>query len=359
MNKIKQVFSHEEQKHDGHIDGTTPSHTSAGDRAGLAETNAERTLTGSDAAKVGATSTPTSATTQNTATGLEAKGERGTEHIREHAHPPAHTHNQPKQDGILSEADAKLATHDHQHLAPVTHETRHHHEIEEIERQREVDRHVHHIQHHVQPVLDEQHAAEVHHEKVIPQTEIRESHVATDEDKVQFAALNTAKDSLVEAPREKVIVDKGEVVNEHLEHHVHHVVQPVVERDTHEHHRIHTVIPVHQTTHEAPIIHSSVQHAPMSLSDFTSGGGDLSSKLKHDANLLIHKDNRDCERRVDGPAETLTQQLGLTSLNDKTSSTVPASSPSTTGASSAASTTTAAGTTGGAAVGANAPAHRA
>lgn len=53
----------------------------------------------------------------------------------------------------------------------------------------------------------------------------------------------------------------------------------------------------------------------MSLADFTSGGGDLSSKLKHSAELLTHKHNQDCERVVDGPAETLTQQLGLASIS--------------------------------------------
>ncbi|GAA5884580.1 hypothetical protein JCM6882_005305 [Rhodosporidiobolus microsporus] len=322
-----------------HNHGTTPSSTSAGDRVADA-------AAGAGAAAASSSSTSRSPTTATHGTGIEGKMASAAEHVHEHAHPPGHRHSQPAQDGILSEKDAKLASHDHQHLAPVTHETRHHHEIEEIERQREVDRHVHHVQHHTQPVLDTQHASEVYHEKAVPVTKIKESHVATDEDHAQFAALNTAKDSVVEAPREKTIVDLGEKVVENTSHHVHHVVQPVIERDTHEHHRIHTVIPTHQTTHEAPIVHSSISHEPMSLKDFTAGGGDLASKLKHDANLLIHKDNQNCERTVDGPAETLTHQFGLTSLNDKTSGTSAAPTSSmntaTTGRSS-----TAAGTTGG------------
>ncbi|GAA5967245.1 hypothetical protein JCM11641_000487 [Rhodosporidiobolus odoratus] len=390
MNKIKQVFSSDEHKSpSGHFTteqedanahrtssgsssrvghetqtpsyssagdrsspdvGTTPTHTSAGDRSVPDAALAAGQRGPSSAAT---TSSPT--TTATHGRGVEGKLAAGVEHIKEHAHPPGHRHNQPKQDGILSEVEAAKASHDHQHLAPVTHETRHHHEVEEIERQREVDRHVHHVQHHVQPVLDTQHASEVHHEKAVPVTKIKESHVATDEDRAQFAALNTAKDSVVEAPREKVIIDRGEQVVENVSHHVHHVVQPVVERDTHEHHRIHTVIPVHQTTHEAPIVHSSVSHEPMSLKDFTAGGGDLASKLKHDANLLLHKDNRDCERTVQGPAETLTEQLGLTSLNDK--SATSGSIPSTTSASPRSSTTTAQGTTGGVGAGPNAPSH--
>lgn len=40
-------------------------------------------------------------------------------------------------------------------------------------------------------------------------------------------SLNTVRDEVVEAPRERTIVDKGEVVQEHVHHVVHHVVQPV------------------------------------------------------------------------------------------------------------------------------------
>ncbi len=40
-------------------------------------------------------------------------------------------------------------------------------------------------------------------------------------------SLNTVRDEFVEAPRERTIVDKGEVVQEHVHHVVHHVVQPV------------------------------------------------------------------------------------------------------------------------------------
>ncbi|PRQ73153.1 hypothetical protein AAT19DRAFT_15906 [Rhodotorula toruloides] len=237
------------------------------------------------------------------------------EHLREHAAPPPHKHHQPGRDTVLGEAEAKMATHDHQHLAPVTHETRHHHEVEEVERQREIDRHVHHVQHHVQPVVDEQHAGEVHHEKAVPVTEIRERHVATDEDKMQFASLNKAKDSVVEAPRERTIIDRGEQVHENVQHHVHHIVQPTIERDTHEHHKIHTTIPIHETVHEAPVVHQSTVHEPLPLKEFVAGGGDLKSTLRHDADALL--DRGECERTVDGPAETLTQQLGLASIGEK------------------------------------------
>jgi len=55
-----------------------------------------------------------------------------------------------------------------------------------------------------------------------------------------LASLNTARDTRTEAPSEKVIIDKGEQVHTNTSHHVHHLVQPVIERDTHEHHKTHT-----------------------------------------------------------------------------------------------------------------------
>ncbi|KAG0667623.1 hypothetical protein C6P46_000160 [Rhodotorula mucilaginosa] len=336
MNKIKQALSHGSDKETTHSSSThsskandvvgPPTASSAGDRV-------------NDAAVLGAKHEKTHDTLRDESvvpTTSSHPDRHDALRVKETAVPPADQHKHAKRDMILSEDDAKAATHDHQHLAPVVHERRHHHEVEEVERLREVDRHIHHVQHHVQPVLDTQHGAEQVQQKIVPQTHIKEQHVATDEDKHQFMSLNTVRDEVVEAPRERTIVDKGEVVQEHVHHVVHHVVQPVIERDTHEHHRIKTTIPVHHTVVEAPIVHASVQHEPLSLKDFVAGGGDLKSTLKHDPETLLNHGK--CERTVEGPAETLTRELGLTSLNDKASTTSGA-----TGSTSAAAPTSATG----------------
>ncbi|GAA5882018.1 hypothetical protein JCM3774_003246 [Rhodotorula dairenensis] len=329
MNKLKQVLTHGSDKETSH----TSSHHAKGDDVVSPPTASSAGDRIDDAAVLGTKHNSTTNTESNALrnesvlpaehTGSHAGTHADGLHLKETATPPAHQHKHNNRDSILSETDAKAATHDHQHLAPVVHERRHHHEVEEVERLREVDRHVHHVQHHVQPVLDEQHTAEQVRQKVVPVTEIKEQHVATDEDKNQFLSLNTVKDEVVEAPRERTIVDKGEVVKENVHHVVHHVVQPVIERDTHEHHRIKTTIPVHHTVVEAPIVHASVQHEPLSLKDFVAGGGDLKSTLKHDPETLLNHGK--CERTVEGPAETLTQQLGLASLDDKKSAGVSSS----------------------------------
>merc|ERR1712137_1202659 len=56
---------------------------------------------------------------------------------------------------------------DVQHLAPVVHQTHYRHEIVELFRHRE-----HHIQHHVQPVLDVEHATEQLHARIAPETTV-------------------------------------------------------------------------------------------------------------------------------------------------------------------------------------------
>lgn len=139
----------------------------------------------------------------------------------------------------------------------------------------------------VQPIKDTEHLDEVHHQRAIPQTHIEERHVSTDTDKANFTGLDKVVDSTHRGPKERTVVDLGEKVNEtthrmfsisfrcldssHLSDHVSNVIQPVLVKDTHEHHKIvglflrfsprdslapqHTVIPTHHVTHEAPIVH--------------------------------------------------------------------------------------------------------
>lgn len=222
--------------------------------------------------------------------------------------------DQPHESGHHSrgstEFDPKLATHDHQHLQHVVHKDVRHVEVEEVERTREVDRHIHHVQTHVQPVLDKQVLPEKIHENLVAPTQINEKHASTAEDVALFASLASQhKDTEVHRGKERTVVDLGERVHENVYHHVHHVTQPVIEQEIVERHRIHTVIPVHHVTHEAPIIHKSSTHAPVSLNDFLQGGGKLDSHITHESSGLLA--NNDCERVEDGPATALVRDLHL------------------------------------------------
>ncbi|BGP59858.1 hypothetical protein NBRC10512v2_001154 [Rhodotorula toruloides] len=164
----------------------------------------------------------------------------GGAHIKEHALPPGHHHAQPKTDAVLTEEQARTAEHDHKYLQPVVHERRHIHQVEEIERHRVIDRHVHHVQHHVQPLVDERHLEVVHSYREVPVTHVEESHANTAEEKALLARLNAQSISTYTiVPHERVTVDKGETqVVENVIHHYHTIVQPVWQRDLHEYYRL-------------------------------------------------------------------------------------------------------------------------
>lgn len=230
---------------------------------------------------------------------------------------------------------------DVQHLAAVTHRTHQRHEVEEVMREKEHHRHVHHIQHHTQPVLDTEHSAEQLHQKLHPTTKVHETHASTDKDaQLLTSVAGKHTDMYAEAPTHRQIVDKGEKVKEHIHHHIHNVVQPVIEKDTHEYHRIQTTIPTHVVTHEAPIIHESTHHKAVSKDEFLKGGGSLSNSIRsvHEANLL---NTGKCDRKVDGIAEKLERDLGIrnsaTIIGNKAGSTTNTTVPTTT---SGAKTTT-------------------
>lgn len=193
---------------------------------------------------------------------------------------------------------------DVQHLAPVTRETLHRQEIEELHREREHHIHQHHIQHHVQPVLDQVHLAEQLHTRVVPATTIREVHANTDKDAALLRSVaGTPKDTYTQAPIERSVIDKGETVREIVHHHIHNIVQPIIEKDVYEYHRIRTTVPTTQITHEAPIVHESTAHQPIRKEDFVKGGGVLTSETRsvEDAGLLNLGTN---QRSVEGETYT-------------------------------------------------------
>ncbi|CCU99206.1 allergen [Malassezia sympodialis ATCC 42132] len=198
---------------------------------------------------------------------------------------------------------------DVQHLAPVTRHVHHRHEIEELLREREHHIHQHHIQHHVQPVVDSEHLAEQIHSRVVPQTTVREVHANTDKDAALMRAVaGNPKDTFTQAAIDRSVIDKGETVREIVHHHIHNIVQPIIEKETHEYHRIRTTIPTTHITHEAPIVHESTAHQPIRKEDFLKGGGVLTSTTRsiEEAGLLNLGNN---QRTVEG--ETYTGGLPL------------------------------------------------
>jgi hypothetical protein len=121
-------------------------------------------------------------------------------------------------------------------MRSLTDERRHIHEVEEVERVRTVDRHVHHVQTHVQPLVDERHLEEVLSYREVPVTHIEERHANSAEEEALLKRLNAQSISTYTVvPHDRVKVDRGEtVVTENVIHHYHTIVQPVWQRDLHE-----------------------------------------------------------------------------------------------------------------------------
>ncbi|GAA5903159.1 hypothetical protein JCM6882_006981 [Rhodosporidiobolus microsporus] len=162
------------------------------------------------------------------------------EQLPKHGHGHGHHSLTLSKDAILDAEQAKRAEHDHRYLEAVVHERRHVHEVEEVERHRVVDRHVHHVQHHVQPLLDERHLEVVHSYREVPVMHVSESHASSPADAALLARLNAQSASTYTVvPHERVVIDKGETqVVQNVINHYHSIILPVWQKDLHEYYRL-------------------------------------------------------------------------------------------------------------------------
>jgi hypothetical protein len=65
---------------------------------------------------------------------------------------------------------------------------------------------------------------------------------------------------------------------EHVHHHVHETIQPVVEKETIQPTVVHTTVPVHETHHNAPKLHHTSELPPVTMDEFKQKGGVLGGR---------------------------------------------------------------------------------
>lgn len=65
------------------------------------------------------------------------------------------------------------------------------------------------------------------------------------------------------------------VEGERTQHHVHHHIQPVIEKETIQPEYIHTTVPIHETHHANPIHHETTVLPAKTMEEYTAGRGDL------------------------------------------------------------------------------------
>lgn len=145
-----------------------------------------------------------------------------------------------------------------------------------------VDRevHQHHHQTHVQPVKHKVVEEEKHHHNVIP-IEHKQHHHGKDAEVErtladQHGAFRDEREVLpTESSRSERVV-----MGEHTHHHIHDVIQPVVEQETIQPHVVHTTVPVHEHIEHEPVIHKGNVLPHMTMDQFTGAGHSLTGHKK-------------------------------------------------------------------------------
>jgi len=162
-------------------------------------------------------------------------------------------------------------------VAPsVTHEAVKPHRHEE--HTQAVDREVHQHHHHttVQPLSHQERLPEKHTHNILP-TEQREYHHDDESATKERLATEMAKFKSHSQTHETTHTQAAAptVTGEHVHHHVHETVIPVVHKETIQPEVVHTTVPVHET-HHAAAQHHGISALPMkTLDEFKTAGGVL------------------------------------------------------------------------------------
>ncbi|KAG9787669.1 hypothetical protein KCU95_g7737, partial [Aureobasidium melanogenum] len=162
----------------------------------------------------------------------------------------------------VKEFMSKSGHHDttvHEKVAPaVTHES---HQLQQHEQiQTAIDKEVHQDHYHtsIQPIKDREVLPEQHHHNLAA-VEHRSFEHGNDAQVKERLAAEAAQfrdeRTELEAVHSKSIAPT--IGGEHIHHHVHETIQPVVNKETIEPHVVHTTVPIHEVHHNAAQHHTA------------------------------------------------------------------------------------------------------
>lgn len=145
-----------------------------------------------------------------------------------------------------------------------------------------VDREIHQDHYHttVQPIAHREVQPEQHTHNLAPQVERTIYHGDAEQDRSKVASeLSQFQNTSTTAPTTHSTQAAPTAVGEHVHHHVHETVQPVIHKETVQPEVVHTTIPVHEK-HHAPSEHHGISTLPMKTMDEVKNlkltGGDRS-----------------------------------------------------------------------------------
>ncbi|KAL1621315.1 hypothetical protein SLS56_009255 [Neofusicoccum ribis] len=188
-----------------------------------------------------------------------------------------------KAKAAVSDFMSKAGHHDttvHENVAPAVH-----HETVKPERHEKVttavDKEIHQDHYHtsVQPVHDREVLPEKHHHNLVG-VEHRQFEHGNDRDvktRLGQEAAQFKNKTETSATRETRSA-APQVGGEHIHHHVHETIQPIVHKETIEPHVVHTTVPIHEVHHNAAQHHSSSALPAVSMADFKKQGGVLTGR---------------------------------------------------------------------------------
>lgn len=150
---------------------------------------------------------------------------------------------------------------------------------EEIQTAIDKEVHVDHYHTSVQPVLDRQILPEQHQynvaapqERVISHGDDAAARARLEQERAHFRSTRT------EAPVVESKTVAPTIAGEHVHHHVHETIQPIVQREVIQPSVVHTTIPIHEVHHEAPKVHATTALPAVSMSEFQRNGGTLAGR---------------------------------------------------------------------------------
>ncbi|KAF1349092.1 hypothetical protein BDV97DRAFT_355000 [Delphinella strobiligena] len=183
----------------------------------------------------------------------------------------------------LKDFMSKSGHHDttvHEKVAPgVTHETINRERHEHI--QTAIDKEVHQDHYHtsVQPVVDREVLPETHHHN-LGAVEHRQFEHGNEREVAERLKVEAAQfhDKTIEGTERHTKSVAPTLAGEHIHHHVHETIQPIVQKETIEPHVVHTTVPIHEVHHNAAQHHTASALPAVSMADFKKQGGVLTGR---------------------------------------------------------------------------------
>ena len=153
--------------------------------------------------------------------------------------------------------------------------------VKHEEVQQAVDREVHQDHYHttVQPIQHQEMRPERHSHQMGAVQERSFEHDDPNVVKQKLAHVTAGfKNTAITQDTKHTTAAAPTIEGEHVHHHVHETVQPVIHKETITPEVVHTTVPIHETHHAASQHHGTSTLPVKTLSEFTSGGGILDGK---------------------------------------------------------------------------------